>query len=238
MIEISGFGSSEHFEDLAMFHIRCSIFHFRDFLHASMFLMLGRLALHGPQFLHFACCMHFHFVRAFVFSCFLFRVLGRPPWPTSAPVHVCPHGESRRELTLAREGPSWPTSASVRSPWFSGLILVVIFLEWSWTVGRVVLRPQGVVSFGCLFPCATPGPTPVQLRALGPGPGRFVSGGPGCPPGTPPFPTPPGHFWPRVSLPPGLWEVPYEGHRPGFVLFCCVLFGCWPVHGPCLGLKK
>ena len=184
----------------------------------------------------FAFRMHFHFVRAFVFSCFLFRVLGRPPWPTSAPVHVGPHGESRRELTLAREGPSWPTSASVRSPWFSGLILVVIFLEWSWTVGRVVLRPQGVVSFGCFFPCAMPGPTPVQLRALGPGPGRFVSGGPGCPPGTPPFPTPPGHFWPKGSPSPACGKSRTKGTgRGSFVLF--VLFGCWPCHGP-IGPKK
>ena len=80
LIEISGFGSSEHFEDLAMFHIRCSIFHFRDFLHASMFLMLGRLALHGPQFLHFACISILFvllFFRAFYSGCWEGRH-GRP----------------------------------------------------------------------------------------------------------------------------------------------------------------
>ena len=101
----------------------------------------------------FAFRMHFHFVRAFVFSCFLFRVLGRPPWPTSAPVHVCPHGESRRELTLAREGHSWPTPASVRSPWFSGCIFVVIFLSGRGQRGGASLghRAQGVSPFDVFF---------------------------------------------------------------------------------------
>ena len=74
------------------------------------------------------------------------------------------------------------------------------------------------VSKGLSFPCAPAVPFPARA---GPGPGN--SGAPGWAPMPPPLLQ--GLLGPR-SLPPGLWEVPYEGHRFGvafvFVLFCFV----------------
>ena len=76
----------------------------------------------------------------------------------------------------------------------------------------------GFFSKGLSFPCAPAVPFPARA---GPGPGN--SGAPGWAP-IPPL-LPQGPLGSR-SLPPGLWEVPYEGHRFGvafvFVLFCFV----------------
>ena len=99
-------------------------------------------------------------------------------------------------------------------------------LGWAGRVGWVLVAFLGsgfiwvgwVVSKGLSFPCAPAVPFPARA---GPGPGN--SGAPGWAPMPPPLLQ--GLLGPR-SLPPGLWEVPYEGHRFGvafvFVLFCFV----------------